>query len=160
MANNKCTIGLSWWDSRILGFREFGFRDLSSLTLDTALTISSLVNDSRPNNIFGAFRLFAINMNFFRATCVRLGLILICAPVILVRWLISQCCVVKDVVHLCTIHNPHDFLSFEGFDSFYEVSCTVFWTVTNSIFIRESIASCLLTSFPSLWHATMTVNRG
>ena len=71
MANNKCTIGLSWWDSRILGFWEFGFRDLSSLTLDTALTISSLVNDSRPNNIFGAFRLFAISMNFFRASCVR-----------------------------------------------------------------------------------------
>ena len=64
-----------------------------------------------------------------------LCLILICAPVILVRWLVSQCCVVKDVVHLCTIHNPHDFLSFEGCDSFYEISYTVLWTVTDSIFI-------------------------
>ncbi len=50
------------------GFREFGFRDLSSLTSATALTISSLVNDSRPNNIFGAFSALRHKHEFLSCT--------------------------------------------------------------------------------------------
>ena len=112
---------------------------LEFLTPDTALTISSLVNDSRPNNIFGAFRLFAISMNFFRASCVRFyhyvwywfvppffswgGLFHNAA------WLRMLCICVLSIIP--TTSYP---LKVVTHFMRYPAPCFV-WTVTNSIFV-------------------------